>query len=80
MKDLEKKTGKTFGTGKNPLLVSVRSGSSMSMPGMMDTILNLGINKTSLQSLIKLTKNAPLQLRRLPPLPPAVRQDRPGRG
>jgi pyruvate,orthophosphate dikinase len=58
MKDLEKKTGKTFGTGKNPLLVSVRSGSSMSMPGMMDTILNLGINKTSLQSLIKLTKNA----------------------
>ncbi|MGB8147818.1 MAG: pyruvate, phosphate dikinase, partial [Azonexus sp.] len=57
MKDLEKKTGKTFGTGKNPLLVSVRSGSSMSMPGMMDTILNLGINKTSLQSLIKLTKN-----------------------
>ena len=58
MKDLEKKTGKTFGAGKNPLLVSVRSGSSMSMPGMMDTILNLGINKTSLQSLIKLTKNA----------------------
>ena len=58
MKDLEKKTGKTFGTGKNPLLVSVRSGSSMSMPGMMDTILNLGLNKTSLQSLIKLTKNA----------------------
>ncbi len=57
MKDLEKKTGKTFGAGKNPLLVSVRSGSSMSMPGMMDTILNLGINKTSLQSLIKLTKN-----------------------
>ncbi|MGB7535754.1 MAG: pyruvate, phosphate dikinase [Azonexus sp.] len=57
MKDLEKKTGKTFGTGKNPLLVSVRSGSSMSMPGMMDTILNLGINKISLQSLIKLTKN-----------------------
>jgi pyruvate,orthophosphate dikinase len=58
MKDLEKKTGKTFGAGKNPLLVSVRSGSSMSMPGMMDTILNLGINKSSLQSLIKLTKNA----------------------
>ena len=57
MKDLEKKTGKTFGGGDNPLLVSVRSGSSMSMPGMMDTILNLGINKTSLQSLIKLTDN-----------------------
>ena len=57
MKDLEKKTGKTFGGGDNPLLVSVRSGSSMSMPGMMDTILNLGINKTTLQALIKLTNN-----------------------
>ena len=57
MKDLEKKTGKTFGGGDNPLLVSVRSGSSMSMPGMMDTILNLGINKTSLKALIKLTNN-----------------------
>jgi pyruvate,orthophosphate dikinase len=57
MKDLEKKTGKTFGGGDNPLLVSVRSGSSMSMPGMMDTILNLGLNKTSLQALIKLTDN-----------------------
>jgi pyruvate,orthophosphate dikinase len=58
MKDLEKKTGKQFGGGENPLLVSVRSGSSMSMPGMMDTILNLGLNKTSLQAVIKLTGNA----------------------
>ncbi|MFN4148170.1 MAG: pyruvate, phosphate dikinase [Rhodocyclaceae bacterium] len=57
MKDLEKKTGKTFGGDKNPLLVSVRSGSSMSMPGMMDTILNLGLNKTSLAALIELTDN-----------------------
>jgi len=57
MKDLEKKTGKQFGGSENPLLVSVRSGSSMSMPGMMDTILNLGLNKTSLQALIKLTSN-----------------------
>jgi pyruvate,orthophosphate dikinase len=57
MKDLEKKTGKQFGGDANPLLVSVRSGSSMSMPGMMDTILNLGLNKTSLQALIKLTDN-----------------------
>lgn len=57
MKDLEKKTGKTLGGSENPLLVSVRSGSSMSMPGMMDTILNLGLNKTSLQALIKLTNN-----------------------
>jgi pyruvate, orthophosphate dikinase len=57
MTDLEKKTGKQLGGGDNPLLVSVRSGSSMSMPGMMDTILNLGLNKTSLAALIKLTNN-----------------------
>jgi pyruvate,orthophosphate dikinase len=57
MKDLEAKTGKHFGGADNPLLVSVRSGSSMSMPGMMDTILNLGLNKTTLQGLIKLTGN-----------------------
>jgi len=58
MQALEKKTGKGFGSGENPLLVSVRSGSSMSMPGMMDTILNLGLNETSLQGLIKQTSNA----------------------
>jgi pyruvate,orthophosphate dikinase len=57
MTDLEKKTGKQLGGAENPLLVSVRSGSSMSMPGMMDTILNLGLNKTSLAALIKLTNN-----------------------
>ena len=57
MKDLEKKTGKGFGSAENPLLVSVRSGSAMSMPGMMDTILNLGLNKTTLQGLIKQTNN-----------------------
>jgi pyruvate,orthophosphate dikinase len=53
---LEKETGKQFG-GTNPLLVSVRSGSAMSMPGMMDTILNLGLNDTTLSGLIKLTGN-----------------------
>ncbi|MGE5758340.1 MAG: pyruvate, phosphate dikinase, partial [Sideroxydans sp.] len=57
MKGLEKKTGKGFGSSDNPLLVSVRSGSSMSMPGMMDTILNLGLNESSLKGLIKQTKN-----------------------
>lgn len=57
MKALEKKTGKGFGSSDNPLLVSVRSGSSMSMPGMMDTILNLGLNESSLKGLIKQTKN-----------------------
>ncbi len=54
---LEKKTGKGFGSAENPLLVSVRSGSAMSMPGMMDTILNLGLNKATLAGLIKLTGN-----------------------
>ncbi len=55
--DLEKKTGKGFGSNENPLLVSVRSGSAMSMPGMMDTILNLGLNEESIKGLIKQTKN-----------------------
>ncbi len=54
---LENKTGKGFGSADNPLLVSVRSGSAMSMPGMMDTILNLGLNETALQGLIKQTGN-----------------------
>lgn len=57
MADLEKKTGKGFGNPKNPLLVSVRSGSAISMPGMMDTILNLGLNEETVGGLIKLTKN-----------------------
>src|SRR5512135_3220785 len=57
MKTLEKKTGKGFGSADNPLLVSVRSGSAMSMPGMMDTILNLGLNETSIKGLIKQTSN-----------------------
>ncbi len=57
MTALEKKTGKGFGNSRNPLLVSVRSGSAISMPGMMDTILNLGLNETSLQGLIRQTAN-----------------------
>jgi pyruvate,orthophosphate dikinase len=48
---LERKTGKGFGDPANPLLVSVRSGSAMSMPGMMDTILNLGLNERTVQGL-----------------------------
>ena len=43
MKNIEKESGKKFGDLKNPLLVSVRSGARVSMPGMMDTILNLGL-------------------------------------
>ena len=52
---LEVATGRTFGRGEDPLLVSVRSGSAMSMPGMMDTILNLGLNAETLEGLIRQT-------------------------
>ena len=54
---LEKETGKQFGGTENPLLVSVRSGAALSMPGMMDTILNLGLNATTTEALIKKTQN-----------------------
>ncbi|MDR3393536.1 MAG: pyruvate, phosphate dikinase [Parasulfuritortus sp.] len=57
MTAIEAKTDKTFGGRDNPLLVSVRSGSAMSMPGMMDTILNLGLNADTLQGLIRQTGN-----------------------
>ena len=52
---LEKRTGKNFGDPENPLLVSVRSGAPVSMPGMMDTVLNLGLNDEVAASLVKLT-------------------------
>jgi len=55
MSNLEAATGRTFGAGPNPLLVSVRSGSALSMPGMMDTILNLGLNEETLVGLIEQT-------------------------
>jgi pyruvate, orthophosphate dikinase len=54
---LEKVTGKKLGDPKNPLLVSVRSGSARSMPGMMETILNLGLNEKSVEGLAKATGN-----------------------
>src|SRR5208337_5055231 len=57
IKNMEKATGKGFGDPKDPLLVSVRSGSALSMPGMMDTILNLGLNSKTLPGLIKQTGN-----------------------
>ncbi len=55
--EMEKVVGKKFGDAENPLLVSVRSGSRASMPGMMDTILNLGLNDTVVEGLAKLTGN-----------------------
>lgn len=57
MSKLEKEMGKKFGSDKNPLLLSVRSGARVSMPGMMDTILNLGLNDKTLKGLIDASKN-----------------------
>ncbi len=57
IKKLEEQTGKKFGDKENPLLVSVRSGSRASMPGMMDTVLNLGINDEVVEAIAKLTNN-----------------------
>jgi pyruvate, orthophosphate dikinase len=57
MRELEQQTGKGFGDPENPLLVSVRSGAAFSMPGMMDTVLNLGLNPDTVQGLIRLTGN-----------------------
>src|SRR5437899_165047 len=54
---IEKKTGKNFGSIQNPLLVSVRSGAAISMPGMMDTILNLGLNDKTVIGLAKKSNN-----------------------
>src|SRR5690349_4420689 len=52
LKIVEQQTGKNFGKKENPLLVSVRSGAKFSMPGMMDTVLNLGINDETVHGLI----------------------------
>src|SRR5581483_6898249 len=54
---LEEKTGKRLGDSTNPLLVSVRSGAVFSMPGMMDTVLNLGMNDETVKGMAELTNN-----------------------
>ena len=51
--EVEKKTGKKFGDPKNPLLVSCRSGAKFSMPGMMDTVLNIGLNEETVKGMIE---------------------------
>ncbi|HWO01135.1 MAG TPA: pyruvate, phosphate dikinase, partial [Blastocatellia bacterium] len=56
--EVERATGKKFGDASNPLLVSVRSGAKFSMPGMMDTVLNLGLNDHTLEGLARLTQNS----------------------
>ena len=55
LKTIEKITGKLFGSNSNPLLLSVRSGARASMPGMMDTVLNLGLNDETVEGLAKLS-------------------------
>ena len=57
LKKLEQVSNKAFGDFKNPLLVSVRSGAPISMPGMMDTVLNLGLNDVTIQGIVEKTKN-----------------------
>jgi len=57
LNQIEEQTGKIFGDRVNPLLVSVRSGAAISMPGMMDTVLNLGLNDTTILGLIEKTQN-----------------------
>ena len=57
LKEVEAQAGKKFGDTTNPLLVSVRSGARVSMPGMMETILNLGLNDETVEAMVKLTNN-----------------------
>ena len=57
LKEVEKETGKKFGDASNPLLVSCRSGAKFSMPGMMDTVLNLGLNDKTAEGMVKLTED-----------------------
>src|SRR5215218_10171671 len=57
MAKVEKEMGAKFGSNKNPLLVSCRSGARDSMPGMMDTVLNIGLNESTLKGLIEKTGN-----------------------
>ena len=57
LREVEKETRRTFGNPTNPLLVSVRSGAKISMPGMMDTVLNLGLNQDTLQGIARISGN-----------------------
>ncbi len=57
VKEIEELTGKTFGGTDNPLLISCRSGAKFSMPGMMDTVLNIGLNDEIAETMVKLTND-----------------------
>ena len=73
---LEKAMGRKLGDAADPLLVSVRSGAKFSMPGMMDTVLNLGLNDRSVKGLADVDRQRALRLRQLPPVHRHVRPDR----
>ena len=77
MKVVEEKTGKKFGDPNNPLLVSVRSGAAISMPGMMDTILNLGLNDDAVVRACEADRQPAVRLGHLQTVHPAVRQGSP---
>ena len=77
VRKVEKTMGKRLGDPADPLLVSVRSGAKFSMPGMMDTVLNLGLNDESVQGLAAQTGDAAVRLRLVPPLHRHVRPHRP---
>ncbi len=67
LKDVEKAVGRKFGDAEKPLLVSCRSGAKFSMPGMMDTVLNIGLNDETVKGMVKLTEDTALCLRPVPP-------------
>ena len=77
MSRVEQAMGRRLGDPDDPLLVSVRSGAKFSMPGMMDTVLNLGLNDDSVEGLAAQTGNERFALRFLPPVHGHVRADRP---
>ena len=74
---VEKQLGRKFGDARQPLLVSVRSGARASMPGMMDTVLNLGLNDRTVEGLVGRLEEPALRLRLLPPVRRDVRRRRP---
>ena len=76
---VEERVGTRFGDAENPLLLSVRSGARVSMPGMMDTVLNLGLNDRTVEGLGAQVRRPPLRLRLLPALRRDVQRRRAGR-
>ncbi len=79
IRDLERASGLVFGSARRPLLVSVRSGAPVSMPGMMDTVLDIGMCEATLSGLLRLTGESPVRLGQLSPVRPVVRGSRASR-